>query len=108
MQAVYLVVLCGLTALVVGRCAPWAAAVAAVGLAGVFVLATGAAPEGFGLAIFWTAVVLAVGLLLRRVLTQRREIAVVEESAPTRSPGAPRSRSVPAWPVTCTTSSRTR
>ena len=78
-QAVHLVVLCSLTALVVGRCAPWAAAVAAVGLAGVFVLATGAAPEGFGLAVFWTAVVLAVGLLLRRVLTQRREIAVVEE-----------------------------
>ena len=78
-QAVHLVVLCSLTALVVGRCASWAAAVAAVGLAGVFVLATGAAPEGFGLAVFWTAVVLAVGLLLRRVLTQRREIAVVEE-----------------------------
>ena len=78
-QAVHLVVLCGLTALVVGRCAPWAAAVAAVGLAGAFVLATGAAPEGFGLAVFWTALVLAVGLLLRRVLTQRREIAVVEE-----------------------------
>ncbi|WP_328309041.1 sensor histidine kinase [Actinomycetospora sp. NBC_00405] len=78
-QAVHLVVLCGLTALVVGRCAPWAAAVAAVGLAGSFVLATGAAPEGFGLAVFWTAVVLGVGLLLRRVLTQRREIAVVEE-----------------------------
>ena len=96
-QAVYLVVLCGLTALVVGRCAPWAAAVAAVGLAGVFVLATGAAPEGFGLAIFWTAVVLAVGLLLRRVLTQRREIAV-GRGAPRRRgvPGARCSRSVPA------------
>jgi signal transduction histidine kinase len=77
-QAVHLVVLCGLTALVVGRCAPWAAAVAGVGLIVVFAVATGTV-EGFALAVFWTAVAVAVGLLLRRVLTQRREIAVVEE-----------------------------
>lgn len=77
-QAVYLVVLCGLTALAVARCAPWAAAVATVGLVAMFVLATGST-EGTGLGIFFTVLVLAVGLLGQRVLTQRRRIVEVEE-----------------------------
>ncbi|GAA4908322.1 signal transduction histidine kinase [Actinomycetospora succinea] len=77
-QAVHLVVLCGLTALVVARCAPWAAAVATAGLVGLFVLAT-RTTEGAGLGIFFTVVVLAVGLLGRRVLTQRRQIVEAEE-----------------------------
>ncbi|MFC5141354.1 sensor histidine kinase [Actinomycetospora rhizophila] len=78
LQAVHLVVLCGLTALVVARCAPWAAAAGTAGLVALFVLATGSS-EGTGLGIFFTVVVLAVGLLGRRVRTQRRQIAETEE-----------------------------
>ncbi|GAA4791398.1 hypothetical protein GCM10023200_28260 [Actinomycetospora chlora] len=77
-QAAHLVVLCGLTALVVARCEPWTGGVGTVGLVVVFVLATRTA-EGAGLGLFFTVVVLAVGLLGRRVLTQRRQIAEAEE-----------------------------
>ncbi|WP_433787314.1 sensor histidine kinase [Actinomycetospora sp. CA-101289] len=77
-QAVYLVVLGGLTALVALRCAPWAVAVAAVSPALVVAAAT-RSTEGVALAFFWTLVLLAVASLVRRVLAQRREIAVVEE-----------------------------
>lgn len=76
-QAVHLVVLCGLTALVVARCSRAAAAIGTVGLVTVFVLATGSS-QGTGLGIFFTVVVLAVGLLGRRVLTQRRQIDEAE------------------------------
>ncbi|MHC1560264.1 sensor histidine kinase [Actinomycetospora sp. C-140] len=77
-QVVHLVVLGGLTALVAVRCAWWAVAVAAVGVP-VVVSAATASVEGTGLAVFWTLVLLAVALLVRRVAAQRREIAVVEE-----------------------------
>jgi signal transduction histidine kinase len=78
-QVVALVVLGGLTALVAVRCVWWAVAVAALGPAAVVLAATGSA-EAVGLALFWTAVLLALALLARRVLAQRREIAVVEEA----------------------------
>lgn len=77
-QAVHLVVLGGLTALVALRCAPWAVVLAAVGPALVVAAATGSG-DGVALASFWTLVLLAVASLVRRVLAQRRQIAVVEE-----------------------------
>jgi signal transduction histidine kinase len=77
-QAVHLVVLGGLTALVAIRCAWWAVAVAAVGPAVVVFAATGS-QNGVDLALFWTLVLLALALLVRRVLVQRRQITVVEE-----------------------------